>query len=343
MWPLIFAVLLLAANAFFVAAEFALIAARAARLEAEAKEGNRASSQALKAVRDLQPRLAGAQLGITMASLGLGFFAEPAVAHLIEAAIDNTVSSKELSHTIAFILALAIVVPVHVVIGEMVPKNIAIAEPEQTARKLALPLQAYVILFKPLIWLLNGLSNSIVRAMGLQPVDEINTALTVKEFHTLIAGALDEGVIKASEHELLSGALEFREHSAGSLMVPTNEMVSVPRNTTVAKVEQVVASSGHTRVPIWGATSNDILGFIHAKDLLRIPVDMHSEQIPVEIIRRMIVTHPDVSAKALMGRMRRHQVHIALVRTEESVLGIVTLEDVIESLVGEIYDETDRR
>lgn len=333
--------LLLAANAFFVAAEFALIAARAARLEAEAKEGDRASSQALMAIRDLQPRLAGAQLGITMASLGLGFFAEPAVAHLIEAAI-GTVSNVHLSHTVAFMLALAIVVPIHVVIGEMVPKNIAIAEPEKTARKLALPLQAYVILFKPLIWLLNGLSNSIVRAMGLQPVDEINTALTVKEFHTLIAGALDEGVIEPSEHELLSGALEFRDRSAGSLMVPTHKMVSVPQNTTVAKVEQVVASSGHTRVPIWGATSNDILGFIHAKDLLRIPVDMHAEQVPVEIIRRMIVTRPDVSAKALMGRMRRQQVHIALVKTEESVLGIVTLEDVIESLVGEIYDETDR-
>lgn len=359
------ATFLVAANAFFVAVEFAFVAARTARLEANADEDDRRSKQALSAVRDLQPQLAGAQLGITMASLALGFVAEPALAGLIESLVDLVVDvSDRVLHTIGFVAALAIVVPVHVVAGEMVAKNIAIAKPEWTARHLAGLMQLYIIAFRPVIWVLNMTSNGLVRLIGVKPVDEITTVLTTQEFHALLAGARDEGVIEPSEHDLLSGALEFRDRSVGSLMVPTSGMVAVHRSATVADIEQVVAGSGHTRIPIWGLEPDDILGFVHAKDLLRMPVEARDEPVPMELTRRMLVTAPDVPALQLMRRMCGLRVHMALVKGSETTgsvqtgntptghyfageeqpsmtLGIITLEDVLEALVGEIYDETD--
>lgn len=337
------AVVLLGANAFFVAAEFALVAARAARLEGSANEGDRRSALALAAVRDLQPQLAGAQLGITMASLGLGFVAEPVVAHLIEPLVKLVVDVPEgVLHTISLTVALVIVVTLHVVAGEMVPKNLAIAGPESAVRLLVPALRVYGAVLRPVIWALNAVSEGIVRLLGMEPVDEINTALTVNEFHALLAGARDEGVIESTEHELLSGALGFRVRSAGSMMVPADRLVAVPRSTSVEHFEEVVASSGHTRVPVWGSAPDDVLGFVHAKDLLRMPSEARTDPVPLELVRRMRVVRPDMSGRDLMLSMRRSRVHMVLVRNEVgSMLGIVTLEDVLEALVGDIYDETD--
>ncbi len=340
---LVVALGLVGANAFFVAAEFALVAARAARLEAAVEEGDRRSTVALAAVRDLQPQLAGAQLGITMASLGLGYLAEPAVAHSIEPLIEGIAAvPRGVVKTISFALALSLVTTVHVVVGEMVPKNIAIAAPESTARLLAPLLRAYGLVLKPVIWSLNAVSSAIVRLLGMEPVDEINTALTVNEFHTLLAGAREDGVIEPTEHELLSGALEFRVRSAASMMVPAASLVSVPRGSSVARLEEVVASSGHTRVPVWGSEPDDVLGFVHAKDLLRMPAEARDDPVPLELLRRMRVVRPDMAGRELLLSLRRSRVHMALVRDETGLmLGIVTLEDVLEALVGDIYDETD--
>ena len=339
---------LVGANAFFVAAEFALVAARAARLEADSGNGDRRSSEALAAVRDLQPRLAGAQLGITMASLGLGFTAEPAVADLIEPLIERVADVPSgVLHSISFAVSLALVVTVHMVAGEMVPKNIAIAGPERAVRLLAPALQVFIVVFSPVIRSLNAVSNKIVGLMGLKPVDEVNTALTVREFHRLLAGARDEGVIEPGEHDLLAGALEFRDQSARSLMVPAAEMLSVARSTPVARLEETVATSGHTRVPVWGSAPDDVLGFVHAKDLLRMPAEARTDPVPLEVIRRMLVVGPEMPARELLREMRRLRVHIALVvrsggeDAPGSMLGMVTLEDVLEALVGDIFDETD--
>ena len=340
---LVAAIVLLGANAFFVAAEFSLVAARAARLESAAAAGDRRSALALTLVRDLQTQLAGAQLGITMASLVLGYVAEPAVAHLIEPLIERVADVPDgVLHTISLTTALFVVTTLHVVVGEMVPKNIAIAGPESSARLLAPAMRMYGVVFKPVIWSLNVVSNAIVRLVGMKPVDEINTALTVNEFHTLLRGARDEGVIESTEHELLAGALEFRVHSAGSLMVPADRLVSVPRGTSVARLEDVVASSGHTRVPVWGSEPGDVLGFVHAKDLLRLPLEARDDPVPLELLRRMRVVSPSMSGRDLLLYMRRSRRHMALVREDVGkMLGIVTLEDVLEALVGDIFDETD--
>lgn len=337
------AVLLLGANAFFVAAEFALVAARSSRLEAAAADGDPRSAAALAAVRDLQFQLAGAQLGITMASLALGFIAEPAVADLIEPAVELIVDVPSgVLHTISLTVALAIVLTLHMVAGEMVPKNIAIARPEASARLLAPALRVYGAALRPVIWSLNAVSAGIVRLLGIAPVDEINTALTVNEFHTLLAGARDEGVIEPGEHELLAGALGFRVRSAGSMMVPVERLVSVPRRTSAARLEEVVALSGHTRIPVWGSAPDDVLGFVHAKDLLRFSHEDRHDPVPLEIVRRMRVVRPEMAGRDLLLWMRRSRVHMVLVRDAVGVmLGVVTLEDVLEALVGDIFDETD--
>lgn len=341
---LVAAVLLLVANGFFVAIEFALLASRTSRLEPMAHAGDDPrASVALDAIRDLQPQLAGAQLGITMASLGLGYVAEPAVAELLESAIEAFVHLPSgVLHTISFLVALSIVVTLHMVVGEMVPKNLAIASPERVARILAPIHTAYVTLFKPLVWFLNWMSNGVVRLLGFEPVDELNTALTVNEFHTLLAGAHEEGKIQDLERELLSGALDFRARTAGSIMVPRSRMASVPRSTTVAEIEQVVAETGHSRIPVHGVGPDDIIGFVHSKDLLRLGPDARDDQVPLEMMRRMLIVSPDQPVRDLMRAMRRARRHVALVRTDDGrLLGLVTLEDALEALVGDIRDETD--
>lgn len=343
-WFLLAALGLLIANAFFVAVEFALLASRVARLEPMAEDGSdKRAAVALESIRDLQPQLAGAQLGITMASLGLGYVAEPALEHILDDAIGWAVDLPSgVTHTLAFILSFAIVVVIHMVIGEMVPKNIAIASPERSARLLAPAHNAYVTLFKPVVWFLTAISNGITRMLGMEPADELNTALTVNEFHTLIKGAVGEGKLEDLEHELLTGALDFRARTAGSAMVPRRRMVTVPRSTSVADIEALVASVGHSRIPVTGVNPDDVIGFVHSKDLLRFDAGERQDPVPLEMIRRMLIVTPDQSVRDLMRSMRRLRRHMALVRTSEGqLLGMVTLEDILEALVGDITDETD--
>jgi CBS domain containing-hemolysin-like protein len=341
---LVAAVLLLIANGFFVAIEFALLASRVSRLTPMAKDGTDAgAAAALDAVRDLQTQLAGAQLGITMASLGLGFVAEPAVAAVLESAIEAVVHLPSgVLHTISFLIALAIVVILHMVLGEMVPKNLAIANPERVARLLAPIHAAYIALLRPVIWFLNAISNALVRLFGYEPVDELNTALTVNEFHTLLAGAVMEGKIEGVEHELLSGALDFRARTAGSIMIPRHRMATVRRSASVAEIEALVAETGHSRIPVEGVGPSDVIGFVHSKDLLRLPPEAQDDQVPLEMMRRMLIVSPDQPVRDLMRAMRRARRHVALVRSDSGqLLGLVTLEDALEALVGDIRDETD--
>ncbi len=341
---LIAAVLLLFANGFFVAVEFALLASRVSRLQPMAEDGDDPGAvAALDAVRDIQPQLAGAQLGITMASLGLGYVAEPAVAALLEPALEQFAELPEsVAKTVSFVIALSIVVTLHMVLGEMVPKNLAIASPERVARLLAPPHAAFVALLRPVVWFLNACSNVIVRLLGYEPVDELASALTVNEFHTLLAGAAQEGTIEDVEHELLAGALDFRARTAGSIMTPRDKMKTVPRPTSVAEIERLVTSSGHSRIPIEGGGPDDIIGFVHSKDLLRLPPDARDDQVPLEMMRRMLIVPPDQPVRELMRTMRKARRHVALVRTDDGqLLGLVTLEDALEALVGDIRDETD--
>jgi CBS domain containing-hemolysin-like protein len=334
---------LLVANGFFVGAEFALMAARRTRIEELAAEGSATASTALKSIRELSFMLAGAQLGVTMASLGLGFVSEPAVAHGIEVAIEGIVEIPSgLLHTISFTIALTIVVFFHMVVGEMAPKNIAIAEPERSALFLAVPMRIYVNIFRPFIHLLNALANATLRLLGVEPRDEMLDVHSSREIASMIARSAEGGMLEEFKRHLLSGAIELGERDAGSAMVPRTEVVAVPAHVTPAEIERLVLDSGHSRFPVYRGDLDHIVGFFHAKDLLRVPPSARDEPIPPELIREALIVPEPRKLRPLLLDMRRNRAHFAVVIDEHGgTAGIVTLEDLLEELVGEIRDEYD--
>ncbi len=339
---LLAAVALLLANAFFVAVEFAVITSRRERLEPLAAEGRRSAQVALGATRELSLQLAGAQLGITMASLGLGFVGEPAVADLLESALGGLHLPEAALHALAFAVALALVSFLHLVIGEMVPKNIAIAGPERTLLLLAIPNRLYVAVFRPVIRLLNALANGGVRLLGVEPRDELVAAHTAEELTAMLAASRDEGLIEGFEHDLLSGALGFADRPVSTVMIPRDRIVAVSMRSTLAEVEALVNDRGHSRLPVLGRGLDDVLGFLHVKDLLQLPAEAQRRPVPLRRLRRMLVVEEHWSLEQVLLRMQRVRLHLALVVDgERRTVGMVTLEDVLESLVGDIRDESD--
>lgn len=342
-WPLLIAIILLLANGFFVGAEFALIASRRSKLEQMAEDGNRKAKVALRSVRELSFMLAGAQLGITMASLGLGAIAEPAVAELIENALHNVVSIPPgVLHTISFVVALTIVVFFHMVIGEMAPKNIAIAKPEGTALVIAAPFRLYTNLFRPFIYLLNGLANAGVRLLGVEPQDELRSVHTSDEIGMMIAESARGGMIDKFEHRLLEGAIQFSERDAASVMVPRTDLEAVRLDMTPSEIEKVIVGTGHSRLPVYAEDLDHVVGFFHAKDLLDVTEAERDRPLARRLIRQMLVVPESRQLHPLLLDMRRRRTHVALVIEEHGgTAGIVTLEDLLEELVGEIRDEHD--
>ncbi len=278
---LLIAVLLLIANGFFVGAEFALTAARRSRLEALAEKGDIRAKPALASIKNLSFMLAGAQLGITMMSLGLGFVAEPAVARLIESGIERFAELPTgLLHTISFVIAMTLVVFFHMVIGEMAPKNIAIAEPERTALWLALPFRAYVLLFGPIVRALNALANGGLRLLKVEPKDEIHSTHTAVELRSMIDESAREGLLGSLEYRLLSGAITLPDLDAAAAMVPRTELVAVQSDLTPTELEGFIVATGHSRIPVYETDLDHILGFFHAKELLAITPSQRSDPLP---------------------------------------------------------------
>jgi CBS domain containing-hemolysin-like protein len=341
---LVAAVLLLGANAFFVASEFALVAAQRTRVEPLAAGGSRAARAALDAMGDLNVQLAGAQLGITMASLGLGVVAEPAVARTLEGPLEAVFDPPAaVVHAVAFVIALTIVVFLHLVLGEMVPKNVAIAGPERTLLVLALPNKVYVTMFGPLIRVLTGAANLVVRAGGVEPRSELATAHTAEEFASMLAHSRHEGEIGDFQADLLTGVLDFDARPVSLVMVRRADIVSIEAGCTVAEAEALAVSSGHSRLPVRAGQGDDLTGFLHTKDLLSLSSAARSRPVPQRLVRRMLRVPTDRSLGELLLAMRSARTHVAVVVDGEGrTCGLVTLEDLLEELVGDIRDETDR-
>ena len=341
-WYLVITVLLLVANGFFVGAEFALIATRQSKIESMAESGQRRAMVAQKLIRELTLALAGAQLGITICSLALGYVAEPAIAHLIESGLASVEIPETLLHTISFTVALTIITFFHMVIGEMAPKNVAIAEPEKSALWIALPFRAFVTVFRPIIWLLNAIANAGVRLLKIEPINEYVSAHTAAEIGLMVKDSARHGALKSTEERLLSGAAGFGERDATAAMIPRTEIVALPEDSTPADVEGQAIASGHTRFPIFRGDLDNILGFIHVKDLLRADASERTKRLPRWMIRPMLVVPESLNLHPLLIMMRRERRHLALVVDEHGgTAGIVTLEDLLEELVGEIRDEYD--
>jgi CBS domain containing-hemolysin-like protein len=331
------ALLLLAANGVFVAAEFAFIAARRSRLDELAEEGDARGRAAVRSLSELSQVLSAAQLGITIASLLLGYVAEPSVAHLLEGPLHLVGLEGGAVHTISFVVALTVVAFFHLVIGEMVPKNIAIAEPDRTALVLARPLRGFIVALRPAIALVNGLSNIGLRLLGIEQRDEISEARTGEEIADVLAVSRREGVLEEVEHRLMTGALHFPERDVASVAIPREAIVTVAAGSSPAELERRAVASGHSRIVVFGRDLDEVLGFVHAKDLLALAPSARNRPMPVGLVRRMLVLEGHRTLQQVLLAMRRARIHAGLVVDASGrTTGLVTLEDVLGALVGDI-------
>lgn len=337
---LLWMVVLLLANGFFVAAEFAFTASRAEVLE---DRKSRRAGVAVGLVERLSDTLAGAQLGITIASLLLGFVAEPAVAHVLEAAMGWAPIPPGVARSISLVLALLVVVFLHMVIGEMAPKNIAITQPERLAVILSVPFRAYMTVFRPVIFVLNWLANGILRVFGVKPRDKLETTRTASDLAHVIAAGREEGVIEEFAHRLLTGAIVFSERAASEVMVPRPDIVALPLTSSPARIEKEVVERGLSRIPLFDADVDHVAGFVHVKDLLAVPEERYQEPLDPTRIRPLAVVPESASIRPVLEEMQRSGRHLALVVDEHGgTAGLVSLEDIAEELVGDIRDEHDR-
>ncbi|HEX6257144.1 MAG TPA: hemolysin family protein [Euzebyales bacterium] len=325
---------LLAGNAFFVGAEFALISARRSQIEPLATHGGRRARTTLWAMEHVSLMLAGAQLGITVCSLGLGAVGEPAIAHLLEGPFEAVGMPPSLLHPVAFAVALSIVVYLHMVLGEMVPKNVALSVPERSALWLGPPLATIVRLTKPIIWLLNASANGVLRLMRVEPRDEVSSAFTADEVAAMLAESRREGLLDHEEHELLTGALQYEQVKAGDLLIGTEDLISIDPDVTAEEIEELVARTGFSRIPI----RDDDAGprsYLHVKDVLDLEPD---QQVPRERFRELPQIPAGATVDEIVEQLQRTGSHLGLVSDGATVLGVVALEDAIEALIGEVVD-----
>jgi CBS domain containing-hemolysin-like protein len=331
---------LLLANAFFVGAEFAIMSARRSQIEPLAADGSRAARTVLWAMEHVSLMLACAQLGITICSTGIGVVAEPAIAHAVEGPLVALGLPAEASHVVGFTVALGIVVYLHVVIGEMVPKNLAVSRPERAAVLFGPPLVVVSRIVSPVIRLLNWLANRFLRALGVQPKDEVASAFTVEEVAAIVARSREEGLIE-DEPGLLTGALEFSDATAGSVMVPPDRLVSVPLDCTPDDVERAVARTGFSRFPVTDA-DGACVGYLHVKDVLFAQGEARYRPVPRPRVRPLAIVGPDAEVEDALAVMQRSGAHLASVQADGAEVGVLFLEDIIEELVGEVRDAMQR-
>lgn len=335
-------VLLLLGNAFFVGAEFAVMAARRSQLEPAAAEGRRSAQLALEALEHVASLLACAQLGITICSLLLGALAEDAIHHLIAGPIERIGLPAAASHALGLALALLIVAYFHVVIGEMVPKNLAIAGPDRAALWLAPALLYVTRALRPVIRVLEWIAKSLVRLFGVDPKDEMASAFTAQEVNAIVAESAREGLLQEQQQHLARRVLEFSDRVAGDVAVPVGELVTLPFGCTPDEVERLVAKRGFSRVPLTYNTG-EVGGYVHLKDVLYADDSERHQSIPVKRIRRLATVSPEDEVEDVLETMQETGSHLARVKAPDGrVTGVVFLEDVLEELVGEVADSTQR-
>jgi magnesium and cobalt exporter, CNNM family len=330
MTEFVLVILLLLGNAFFVGSEFAVIASRRTVVEPMAATSRRARA-ALRAMNNIPLMIAGAQLGITICSLGLGAIAEPAFAHLLEAPFEAIGLPASATHPVAFTLALGVVVFLHTVVGEMVPKNLTLAGPEAAVLWLGGPMLAFCLATRPLLVALKWISASILRMWGVESADAVKTVYTADELANLVAQARSEGLLAPEEHARIEGALALRTRTAADTMRPWSEITTVPAEVTPAELEVLAARTGRSRFPVVHHGSRRVIGFVHVKDAIGLQGRL--DPIPSQLIRALDVVGPQRILGDLLLAMRRDRRHIVLVSDGRTPLGVLTLHDVLGVLV----------
>lgn len=349
LWALLLTVLLLLANAFFVAVEFALIASRRDRLESLIAQGRRRARVVLDATEHLSMMLAASQLGITIASIVLGKVGEPAIAHLLEAPLRPFDIPSEVLHSISFVVALSLVSVLHILLGEMVPKNVALAGPESTAMILVPVQMVFLKIARPLIHFYNFAANAVLRLVGIQPREELASAVSPRELAAMIGESRSEGLIDAPEHARLVKALRTSNRTVGDVMIPLAKIrgiVAGAQGTTVGAIESAVVETGFSRFPVRTA-GGDFLGFLHVKDVLEEVLDATKgpeTRVPLDEVRPLPRITVSARLDDALTLLRGERSHLGLVvgADDGTPVGIVALEDVMEEFVGTVRDNTHR-
>ncbi|MDJ0320892.1 hemolysin family protein [Pseudarthrobacter sp. PS3-L1] len=337
---IIWLVVLLVVNGFFVGAEFAVISARRSQIEPKAEAGSKAAKTTLWAMEHATLMLATSQLGITVCSLVILNVSEPAIHHLLEIPLGLTPLSVDAIGIIAFIVALLLVTFLHVVIGEMVPKNISFSVPTRAALILAPPLVVVARIFKPVIWSLNGIANGILRLFKVEPKDEATSAYTLDEVATIVEQSTRDGMLQDSTGAL-SAAFEFTSKTVADVEVPISDMVLLPASATPADIQKAVAEHGYSRY-ILTDDGGEPTGYLHLKDVMDLTsAEKFSERVPAKRIRQLASAFSGSDLEDALATMRRTGAHVARVfNAEGGTTGVLFLEDIIEELVGEVQDAT---
>jgi CBS domain containing-hemolysin-like protein len=340
---LLLAVALIAANGFFVGAEFAVLAARRTRLEPLLPTSRRART-ALRAIEQLPLMISGCQFGITLASLGLGAMGEPVVAKLLAGPFKAAHLPHELVHPVSIAVALTVVSVLHMLFGEMVPKNLALAGPERAALALAPPLMAFVRVFRPVIVTLTAAATGVLKLLKTEPVSEIGDAANRDAVSALISESRDGGLLPETPHGLMSGALEFEDRTAGSVALPLTALATVPPDVTPGEVERLVTATGFSRFPVQAAAQGSgatgrLVGYLHLADVLEAGPERRSQPVDRGWIRPLEAVPATASLQAALTTLRSSSSHLARVVAEDGTdCGVIALEDILEQLVGEVAD-----
>ncbi|WP_218093371.1 hemolysin family protein [Paenibacillus solanacearum] len=327
-------------NGFFVAAEFAMVKVRGSRIETLAQTGNMQARFATMITNNLNAYLSACQLGITLASLALGWLGEPTIAAILEPVLKGTLGLSDVAlHTISFIIAFSIMTTLHITLGEQFPKTYAIRQSENVTLWSSIPMIIFYKLMFPFIWLLNGMSNGMLKMVGIEPAEEHESAHTEEEIRVLVKESHKSGFIDNTELTLFDNIFEFTETNAREIMIPRTEMNCLYANLTFEENMEIAQREMRTRYPVCDPDKDNIIGFLHIKDLLK----HQNELTDIRHITRAITKVPDsMPISNLLKLMQKKKVQMAILIDEYGgTSGLVTLEDILEEIVGEIQDEFD--
>lgn len=336
---------LVAANGFFVATEFSLVSVRRSRIDSMVSEGNRRAVPVLTAIKDLDGYIAATQLGITISSIGLGWIGEPALAALLDPLLESIVPPALAvisTHTIAFVIAFAIVTFLHVVFGELAPKSYALQYPEKTSMAVATPTAVFLKIFKPIIYGMNATGQFFLRSIGVEPAPEHSLVYSEEELRLIVAASRKGGELVDVEEEIIRRAFVFHDYAADEIMVPRTEIIAIPVYAGLDEVKDVLSTGKFGRYPVYNQTIDDIVGIVYVKDLFPI-LTGHQPDGEFNIrslVRPALPVPTSIPIDTLLNVMKRERTHVAILVDEYGgTAGMVTLEDIVERLLGDIPDE----
>lgn len=332
-----------------MASEFALVGVRKTRIDELAKNGNSSAKRVQRALVNLDSYISATQLGITLASLGLGWIGEPAIAHFLEPFLATYLSQTiafVTSHTLATIIAFSFITFLHIVLGELAPKTVALQRAETTALLIILPLRIFATIFKPFIWILNEAGGLVVSLAGLKPPSGHQLVHSEEEIKMILNQSQESGLIPKREAEMVHNIFKLGDIEVKQIMIPVAEIIAFNVDIPLKEVVKTIKEHPHSRFPVFKKTIDSVIGFVHVKDIYQeiLKSDGERKLSKTDIIREIIEIPEDQKVDKILREMKKKRIHIAIVDNEfGETAGMVTMEDVIESVVGEIEDEFEKQ